>query len=131
MQFHIILGHQTAMGQLRLFCSNEEELNLDSDYNSINDFDEHTQNKENSSKYVFAIVTLHTPLWGIEGHTIIGYKYDIEDDEKQCRIAFNGKIRVIIDEGKVIKLFKNKCKKGIIDRIVDNYTLIVKDLFSK
>ena len=32
---------------------------------------------------------------------------------------------------KFIRLFKDKTKKGIIDRVVDNYTIIVKDLFNK
>jgi len=30
-----------------------------------------------------------------------------------------------------IKLYKQKHKTGIVDRLLDNYTLIVKDLFSK
>ncbi len=32
---------------------------------------------------------------------------------------------------KFVKLFKDKLKKGVIDRVVDNYTIIVKDLFAK
>lgn len=32
---------------------------------------------------------------------------------------------------KFIKLFKDKLKKGVVDRVVDNYTIIVKDLFAK
>lgn len=30
-----------------------------------------------------------------------------------------------------MKLYKDKLKRGVVDRVVDNYTLIVKDLFSK
>ena len=30
-----------------------------------------------------------------------------------------------------IKLFKKKTKKGAVDRLVDAYTIIVKDLFDK
>jgi len=30
-----------------------------------------------------------------------------------------------------LKLFKNKIKNGVIDRLVDNYSIIVKDLFDK
>lgn len=32
---------------------------------------------------------------------------------------------------KFVKLYKNKVKKGVVDRVVDNYTIIVKDLFDK
>ena len=28
-------------------------------------------------------------------------------------------------------MYKDKLKKGIVDRVVDNYTIIVKDLFAK
>jgi selenocysteine-specific elongation factor len=30
-----------------------------------------------------------------------------------------------------VKLYKEKVKKGIVDRLVDNYTIIVKELFGK
>lgn len=30
-----------------------------------------------------------------------------------------------------VKLFKKKTKKGVVDRIVDSYSIIVKDLFDK
>lgn len=30
-----------------------------------------------------------------------------------------------------MKLYKDKVKKGVVDRVVDNYTVIVKDLFAK
>ena len=30
-----------------------------------------------------------------------------------------------------VKLFKKKAKKGVVDRIVDSYSIIVKDLFDK
>ena len=31
---------------------------------------------------IFAIVTLEKQMYGLEGTKIIGYKYDIENDEK-------------------------------------------------
>lgn len=37
MKFHIISGHQTVMGELRLFYSHSKKLNLENDYLSIND----------------------------------------------------------------------------------------------
>ena len=68
-----------------------------------------------------------------KGFKIIGYKPDIDNDEKACRIAFFGTIKEMFDEKDIIplKLFKNKIKTGLIDRLVDNYSIIVKDLFDK
>lgn len=63
---------------------------------------------------------------------MIGYKPDIDNDEKACRIAFFGTIHGIFDEKETpVKLFKKKMKKGVVDRIVDSYSIIVKDLFDK
>lgn len=39
-KFHIISGHQTVMGQLRLFYSSSKILNLEETYLSINDIEE-------------------------------------------------------------------------------------------
>ena len=38
---------------------------------------------------------------------------------------------MIVTPEKFIRLFKDKVKKGVVDRVVDNYTIIVKDLFPK
>ena len=64
---------------------------------------------------------------------MIGYKPDIDNDEKACRIAFFGTIQKMLDENdkEPIKLFKKKTKKGAVDRLVDGYSIIVKDLFDK
>lgn len=38
---------------------------------------------------------------------------------------------MIVTGEKFVKLFKDKVKKGVVDRVIDNYTIIVKDLFAK
>lgn len=38
---------------------------------------------------------------------------------------------MIVTGEKFVKLFKDKVKKGVVDRVIDNYTVIVKDLFAK
>lgn len=39
-KFHIITGHQTVMGEIRLFSSPSNQIKLDESYQSINDFEE-------------------------------------------------------------------------------------------
>jgi Protein of unknown function (DUF663). len=85
---------------------------------------------------VFVLLALETPLLVHEGQTIIGSKLDTDIEANVCRIAFYGKMILGIDgEGnealKDIKIFKRKEKKGVIDRVQDSSTLIIKDLFSK
>ena len=86
---------------------------------------------EKVPKNIFAVITLEKEMYACQGQKLIGYKYDIDNDEKICRIAFHGKIQAILNAEKKIKLYKEKERKGVIDRVVDNYTLIVKDLFNK
>jgi selenocysteine-specific elongation factor len=64
---------------------------------------------------------------------VVGYKFDVDIDEKMCRIAFHGKVKHVISEDPKthVKLYKQKHKTGVVDRLLDNYTIIVKDLFSK
>ncbi len=65
---------------------------------------------------------------------MIGYKPDIDNDDKACRIAFHGTIQMLMDEKDNqggLKLFKKKHKVGAVDRIVDAYSIIVRDLFDK
>lgn len=66
MKFHIISGHQTVMGEIRLFYSNEKKLNLDHEYLSINDLEEKMNETENKGdRQIFGIVTLEKEMWGV------------------------------------------------------------------
>jgi hypothetical protein len=48
--------------------------------------------------------------------------------KKHVESHFSG----LFDEKEIpVKLFKKKVKKGVVDRIVDSYSIIVKDLFDK
>lgn len=38
---------------------------------------------------------------------------------------------MIVTPERFIRLYKDKIKKGVVDRIIDNYTIIVKDMFTK
>ena len=63
-KFHIITGHQTVMGQLRLFYSKEKVLNLDKVYLSINDIEE-VMSQPGPDDQIFAIVTLEKQMYGL------------------------------------------------------------------
>lgn len=45
---------------------------------------EEAVNKLNGAEdeQIFAIVSLEKEIWGVEESVVIGYKYDIENDEK-------------------------------------------------
>lgn len=65
----------------------------------------------------------------------MGYKFDGDTNENICRLAFSGRVlsalkTEAIKEG-TLKIFKYKTKKGMIDKVVDNHNIIVKNLFKK
>jgi selenocysteine-specific elongation factor len=89
--------------------------------------------KEGEGTKIFAIVSFDKDFYTNLNFKVIGYKPDIDNDEKACRIAFFGSIQAFYDEKEEaqVKLYKKKVKKGSVDRIVDAYSVIVKELFDK
>ena len=91
--------------------------------------------KEEEGTPLFAVLTLEKDFYCNLGFKVIGYKPDIDYDEKACRIAFFGTVQEMLPkdpkEGDGLKLVKNKEKKGKVDRLVDSYSIIVSDLFDK
>lgn len=134
-RFNIMSGHQTVEGELRLFYSPNKVLNLNEPYLAIGEISEEMvkEAKESDETKIFAIVSFEKDFFANIGFKIIGYKPDIDNDEKACRIAFHGTIQALLGdkEQEGIKLFKQKHKTGAVDRIVDAYSIIVKDLFDK
>lgn len=65
---------------------------------------------------------------------IIGAKLDSDINSNSCRIAFHGNIMEVIkkkEELDLLKICKEKEKKGQIDKIIDNHMILVKNLFKK
>jgi len=150
-KFHITTGHQTVMGKLTFF--NLPGSVLDKIEASESSFQ---QTEENAPKFsfeteyqfvpeytkdikgrLFIMVELETPLLVHEGQTLIGSKLDTDIEANTCRIAFYGKILKGFDTEasknilKDFKILKWKEKKGIVDRITDQNTILVSQLFTK
>ncbi len=79
---------------------------------------------------IFCLLTLEKPLYANIGSTLVGYKFDGDINDNVCRLAFYGKIIVQVEQ-KDLKLYKFKNKEGEIEKLVDNYMVIVKNLFKK
>ena len=128
-------GHQTVEGELRLFYNESKVFKANQSYLAIGEVSEEMMKeaKENEDTKIFAILTFEKQFYAHIGFKVIGYKPDIDNDEKACRIAFFGTIQKMLDEkdNEQVKLYKKKVKKGVVDRIVDGYSIIVKDLFDK
>jgi len=150
-KFHITTGHQTVMGKLTFF--NLPGAALDKIEASESSFQ---QTEENAPKFsfeteyqfipeyskdikgrLFMMVELETPLLVHEGQTLIGSKLDTDIEANTCRIAFYGKILKGFDTEasktifKDLKILKWKEKKGVVDRVMDQNTILVSQLFTK
>jgi len=67
---------------------------------------------------------------------VIGSKLDTDIHSNTCRIAFCGRLLTSLnhdsqEEMSKLKIFKIKRKKGDIERVADEKTLICKNLFKK
>lgn len=98
-----------------------------------------------------AIITLEKPMFAPRFSRFIGSKLDLDSEGKECRLGFYGLILEFLGSqgvankheeekmntgesggaGLSIKVAKIKEKKGVVERVIDGKTLLVKDMFSK
>ena len=53
--------------------------------------------KESEETKIFAVLTFEKDFYANVGFKVIGYRPDIDNDEKACRIAFFGGIQKLLD----------------------------------
>ena len=86
---------------------------------------------------VYALVFFEAPIVCAPINSIfIGSKLDTEIEKNEWRLAFNGNILETYsadteDYKKYLKITKDKFKEGIVDKVVDNRNIIVRNLLSK
>eukprot|EP00899_Mesostigma_viride_P005477 jgi/Mesvir1/14930/Mv05520-RA.1 len=84
----------------------------------------------------WAILRFLTPVTGPLGALLIGSKLDADVHTKSCRLAFYGNLMQPLDtdnpaELQKLRIFKKKRKQGVIERHVDDRTVIVRDMLKK
>ncbi len=153
--FHVISGHQTTMAQVRLFSA---ELSEDQQKmllagrgrrQGFNDWEEAKEGAEfrldKGQEYevltdleearpgatVFARLTFERPVLCSLGSFLIASKLDIDEAAKVCRMAFHGQVLLVEQEKEELRLFRWKERRGQVERLADEQTLIVRDMFNK
>ena len=86
---------------------------------------------EKTNSYV--LIDFETPVFANENALIIGGRFDLDPEGKNCRIAFSGKINKIItnEERTKVQLCKRKEKKGMVEKILSENSILVVGLFKK
>ena len=140
-KFHISMGHETVMGKVTFFGTNSvaskdlmdiSNLNIDEEYIYLDELN------ENEIKLQYALLELETPATIIPKCLVIGSKLDSDIHLNQCRIAFKGHLldwftdkNYLEKKVKNIKIYKNKSKSGVVDRLSNEYEVIGKSMFKK
>ncbi|XP_060600172.1 selenocysteine-specific elongation factor-like [Ruditapes philippinarum] len=86
----------------------------------------------------YALVQFEKPMTCQNSALVIGSKLDTDIHANVCRIAFHGKLLLGMTDPKYsetilpkIKAYKTKVKEGLVERVMDEYTVIGKNMFKK
>ena len=127
---------------------NDEQFDFNKEYKYVNEIDNNEPNESNTKvnkikNYYLLIdftdqMTEQSVLCTMNA-LVIGSKLDTDIHLNQCRIAFYGRVlysfinKEYRSNGDLarLKVFKEKSKEGIIERMTDAYTVIGKSLFKK
>lgn len=134
-RFHISIGHETVMASLSIFESTnvspqEPSFNLNTDY----------ELKEEllDERHCFMLLQFEKPIFAVPQSLIIGARLEMDINSHACRLAFWGTLAHQISEKNYeknflphLRIFKQKERKGTIERIVKDDTVIVKNLIKK
>jgi len=136
-RFHVSIGHETVMGNVRFFSQYppfSEGFNSQGEYEHMDDINI----SEEKAKRIFALIEFEEPVPCPKNAFVIASKLDLDIHSNVCRLAFHGKVieGITVKDYKetylpTLKVYKFKQRKGTVDRVTDESTLIGKDLFSK
>ncbi|KAF2358377.1 Small GTP-binding protein domain [Trinorchestia longiramus] len=144
-KFHISVGNDTVMAKGSFFGSEEECPQDTFDFSREYKHQTELMDKksiEASESYKplaqFAVLHFERRVPVLPSSFIIGSKLDMDAHTSMCRLAFRGRVLEIFTakdylatELPNIKVFRNKSKEGIIERMVNDSEIIVKNLLKK
>jgi selenocysteine-specific elongation factor len=86
----------------------------------------------------FALLEFEKPTLVVPKCLVIGSKLDTDIHTKYCRLAFWGHVLESIEDKNYsstvlprLKIYKEKCKCGVVDRASNQYEVIGKNMFKK
>ncbi|XP_074655372.1 selenocysteine-specific elongation factor-like [Tubulanus polymorphus] len=150
-KFHITLGHETAMGRLYFFGSADEELSHETKFNFDVEYkyqdgliDVASKSSEDNEldqfkpKIQYVLIELERAVTCAYDCLVIGSRLDTDIHLNTCRLAFHGRLLVAITDADyrrsvlpTLRIYKNKSREGVVERIHDEYTVIGRSLFKK
>lgn len=153
-KFHVTVAHETVMGRGAFFGLysdiDKDDDKTDFDFTQDYLYQEELLNLtdpkssgsgEDSLKLPtaqFALFEFEKPIICGKHFLVIGSKLDTDIHSNACRLAFHGQLLEAITEPNYaetflpqLKVYKIKKREGIVERKVDEYTVICRNLFKK
>ncbi|XP_066992085.2 selenocysteine-specific elongation factor isoform X2 [Anabrus simplex] len=154
-RFHISMGHETIMASITVFglmscdchdskeASESDRLDLDGVYRFLNALhvkDEDSEKAESKEMPVkqYALLEFERSVMAVPSCLVIGSKLDIDIHSTTCRLAFHGRLLEGFGDKNYatsvlpkLKVYREKCKQGIVERSLDSDNVIVKNMFKK
>ncbi|ODM98324.1 Selenocysteine-specific elongation factor [Orchesella cincta] len=134
-RFHISIGYETTTAVITLFEHPKENFDFQPtiDYNYVDELSP----EEKGEKTFFAVLEFDHPVTTLQHVKIIGSNLQIPPNSNECRLAFYGEVErscQIKDKSNFlaqIKIYKIKKRQGILDRVTNSRTVIVRGLHQK
>jgi selenocysteine-specific elongation factor len=86
-----------------------------------------------SDEGVYVLIQFEKPIFCPSNALYIASKLDTDIQQNTCRLAFHGRVVTGIELSALsnLRVYKSKTKQGEVDRVVDAYTVVVRNLFRK
>ena len=147
-KFHITIGHNTVMARLTFFGPKVRSGAAGSNWDMNDEFQfedeliDATQafNVKDGKTPVaqFLLLEFEKPVTCNEKSLVIGSRLDADINLNTCRLAFHGKLLEVSKDKDYpqtflpnLKIFKMKRKEGVVERMADDNSVIVRSLFKK
>lgn len=86
----------------------------------------------------FALVEFERPVTCTRNALVIGSRLDADIHANTCRLAFHGRLSEALTDQNyaetvlpAVKVYKEKSREGVVERKVDDYSLVCRGLFKK
>ncbi|KAK3861416.1 hypothetical protein Pcinc_032609 [Petrolisthes cinctipes] len=145
-KFHVSLGHETVMARVTFFgtevtVGTSEKFDYEHTYKYQQELIDVTK-IDNEAAYKpahqYALLEFEKPIQIPPNTAVIGSKLDMDINTKMCRLAFRGTPMEIFTEKNFretqlekVRVYKDKNKEGVVERVAGEGELIVKNLIKK
>ncbi|RZF44218.1 hypothetical protein LSTR_LSTR003858 [Laodelphax striatellus] len=143
-KFHISIGYETVIARVTIFRScTVEDSNFDvgKEYVYVKEFchvDTNGKEVDDMKFKHFMLIEFETAVLTTPNCLVIGSRLDMDMHKNNCRLAFWGSLILGFTDKNYsktdlpnLRIFSSKTKVGTIDRVVDRYTVIGKNIFKK